>query len=78
MSMNLKLKISKPLSNLDSFLVEDLSQPGCPPVGRGRTMIQAIGDFFHRNQLTLGITFDVDPSALPAEMRRRERELQTR
>jgi len=76
--MNLKLHITKPQSNLDSFEVDDLSRPGSPAVGRGRTMIIAIGDYFHRNQTELGISFEVDPSALPAEMRRRQRELAKR
>lgn len=76
--MNLKLKISKPEYNLDSFLVEEVGRTGSPSVGRGRTMIQAIGDYFHVNQTDLGIVFEVDPSAQPAEMRRRSRELSRR
>lgn len=57
------------------FVVDDPSLPGTPTVGRGRTMKEAIGDFFHGNQDRLGIIFEVASSARPAEMRRRSREL---
>jgi len=60
------------------FEVDDLSRPGTPAIGHGRTMKEAIGDYFHANQAYLGIDFDVDESARPAEMRRRSRELNRR
>jgi len=60
------------------FEVDDLSRPGTPAVGRGRTMKEAIGDYFHANQLELGIKFDVEESARSAEKRRRSRELNKR
>jgi hypothetical protein len=60
------------------FVVDDTSRPGTPAVGRGRTMKEAIGDYFHANQLILGVTFDVDESARDAELRRRIRELRGR
>lgn len=60
------------------FLVEDKSLTGSPPVGRGRTMAEAVGNFVHVNQRRLDIDFVVDVSAQPAEMRRRYRELRKR
>jgi hypothetical protein len=61
-----------------SFVVDDLSRPGSPPVGRGRTMREAVGDYFHQNQTELNIEFEVDPSAQDAENRRRTYELSKR
>jgi hypothetical protein len=60
------------------FEVEDMSLPGSPPVGYGKHMMEAIGRFFHAHQTRLGIEFEVDESAVPAEMRRRQRELRRR
>jgi len=71
----MKLTISK---TGRQYTVDDKSRPGSPPVGRGRTMFEAIGDYVYANQSELDITFDVDESARPAEMRRRQRELEER
>jgi hypothetical protein len=71
----MKLRISK---EEDHFLVDDPTIPGSPPVGRGRTMLEAIGSWFHRNQDKMNLSFDVDESAQPAEMARRQRELARR
>jgi hypothetical protein len=68
----MRLSISK---SDGQFVVDDLSLPGSPAVGRGRTMKEAIGDFVHANQLRLGVAFDVDASAKAAELRRRSREM---
>ena len=73
----LTLRISKEEGYL-TFLVEDPTQTGTPPVGRGNTMMSAVGCFFHTNQSRLGISFEVAESAKPAEMRRRKRELARR
>lgn len=72
----MKLTISK--RDNGEFEVENLAIPGSPPVGYGRTMMEAIGRYFHANQTKLGIDFEVDETALPAEMRRRQRELRKR
>jgi len=69
------LKISK---ESGQFVVDDYRQPGTPAVGRGRTMMDAIGSYFHANQIRLGIIFAVDESARGAETRRRNRELKKR
>jgi hypothetical protein len=60
------------------FLVDDTSRCGSPPCGRGRTMFEAIGNYFHSNQRDLAIEFVVEKSARPAETRRRRRELAKR
>lgn len=41
-------------------------------------MMEAIGRWLHTNQDRLGIKFDVDESAQPAEQSRRRRELKRR
>jgi hypothetical protein len=71
----MKLRISKEDGR---FMVNDPELPGSPYVGRGRTMLEAIGGFFHAHQTRLGIDFEVDDTAVPAEMRRRRRELRRR
>jgi len=71
----MKLTISK---EDGLFMVDDRTRPGSPPMGRGRTMKEAIGDFFHANQTELKIEFEVHGTARPAEMRRRSRELRRR
>ena len=60
------------------FEVVDDSAPGSPPIGYGRTMMEAIGRWFHSNQTKIGLDFIVKDSAKPAEMRRRRRELSRR
>jgi hypothetical protein len=60
------------------FYVEDLSLPGSPPMGRGRTMKEAIGDWLFYNRKEVDVEFAVDDTARPAEMRRRQRELRKR
>ena len=72
----MKLTINKISSRL--FSVDDVSRPGSPIVGYGRTIKEAIGDYFHANQNELKIKFVVTESAKPAEMRRRRRELSKR
>lgn len=70
-----RLTISKPGKN---FQVDDLSRTGSPACGRGRTMKEAIGDYFFNNREEYDFDFDVDETARPAEMRRRARELAKR
>jgi hypothetical protein len=72
---SVKLTISK---EDNTFIVDDRTRPGSPPCGYGRTMKEAIGDYFHANQRDLNINFEVHSTALPAEMRRRSRELSKR
>jgi hypothetical protein len=62
----------------DMFIVDDRGRPGTPRVGYGRSIKEAIGDYFHGNQTELGIEFEVHGTAQPAENRRRRRELAKR
>lgn len=72
---NRKLTISK---DGEVFLVEDKTIPGSPPVGRGETMMEAIGSWFHRNQNDIGLEFEVDDSAWADEQARRRHEISSR
>jgi len=71
----MKLRLSKEDGR---FMVDNPKACGSPRVGFGRTIREAIGDYFHGNQKELGIEFDVDKSAWPAELRRRRWELSKR
>lgn len=55
----------------EMFVVDDLSEPGSPVVGRGRTLKESIGDYFINNQKQFGVEFEVKPQAQLAEHRRR-------
>ena len=60
------------------YMVDPIDKPGSPSCGRGRTMDQAIADFIRIYQKELGLEIEVDGSAMPTEMRRRQRELRKR
>lgn len=60
------------------FVVDDKSRPGSPPVGRGKSMEEAMGEWLRNNQTELGISFHVEESAVPDEAARRARELAER
>jgi len=64
----MRIKISK---NWEGFVVDPVSEPGNPPVGRGATMLEAMGDFLHHYQAKLGVQIEVDASAQEAELQRR-------
>lgn len=53
------------------FVVYEAPLIGSPTVGRGSTMIEAIGSWFHRYQSEIGLSFEVHPSARFDEMTRR-------
>ena len=72
----INLRISK--ENDETFLVDDPKRPGSPPVGRGRSMMEAIGSWLHHNRQIVGIKFYVDSSAWDDEMSRRKSELAKR
>ena len=65
------LKITKDSSG---FTVDRPASPGSPPVGRGRTMYEAIGAWMIANQTQFGVSFDVT-EVQATENRRRAREL---
>ncbi len=60
------------------FTVDEPGRPGSPPVGRGRTMMEAFGNYLINNQAYLGLTIKVDTTADATEQRRRVRELAKR
>jgi hypothetical protein len=62
----------------EGFVVDNKAMSGAPCVGRGKSMVKAIGDYFINNQTLLGYYFDVDPSAQKAEDKRRKKELAKR
>jgi hypothetical protein len=70
------LRISKP--SYGGFLVDDPSVPGSPPVGRGASAQEALGDWVFHNRDRVGVEFVVDASAQADEMERRRRELAQR
>lgn len=70
-----ELTISK---EREVFIVDDVTVPGSPPVGRGRTVNEALGEYLRNNQDRLGIKLVVHDSAMPTEMRRRKRLLKNR
>jgi hypothetical protein len=63
-----KIKISKSYGFIE---VDPVDLPGSPPVGRGRTIPEALGDFLIHYQNQLGLQIEVDESAREAELARR-------
>jgi len=60
-----------------TFTVDNPKAPGSPAVGRGPTMVSAIGAWFVAHQQELGYDFDVT-EVQGTEDRRRQRELAKR
>jgi hypothetical protein len=58
-----KLKINKETAG--TFVVDAVDLPGSPPVGRGRTVGEAMGNFLMVYQERLGIEIVVDTSVAP-------------
>lgn len=56
----------------------DPEPPGLYPVGRGDTIIEALGNFLIQYQKELNLTIEVDSSAVPDEMARRTEALKRR
>lgn len=76
----MKLVIKKNADSSPSyrFCVDTPERPGAVPVGYGRTMKEALGDWLINNQRDLNLFIDVDETAKPTEMARRRRELSKR
>lgn len=55
--------------------VDDPSLPGSPPVGRGESIYEALGQWLHFHRERLGIEIEVDASATEFEDARRQAEL---
>ena len=60
------------------YEVQPVPAVGACKVGRGRTMMAALGSYFHNMQRELNIEIEVDESAQHLEMARRRRELALR
>lgn len=60
------------------FVVDMADRPGSPPVGRGRTLKEALGDWLLNNQRELGMVVDITEAVVPYENRRQARELASR
>lgn len=60
------------------FVVEPKPVIGSPPVGRGKTMLSALGDWLHHNRNAVGVVLEIDSTAVEAEAARRKRELAKR
>lgn len=71
----MKIKISKRGSR---FEADPVDLPGSPPVGKGDTITEALGDFLRHYQAELGVQIEVDASAVEAEQKRRSDELEQR
>lgn len=65
--MPMKLQISKRGTR---FEVDPVEMPGSPPVGKGESVAEALGDFLIFYQARLGIEIEVDPSVGQAEQQR--------
>jgi hypothetical protein len=61
-----------------SIEVDPVELPGSPPVGRGSTIAEALGNFLICYQKELGLEIEVDDSAKKAEKKRRRDELAKR
>lgn len=62
------LKISKSECSFDVYVVE---RPGSPPVGKGSSIAEALGNFMLQYQGQLGVTIEAYASAQLAERVRR-------
>lgn len=60
------------------FVVDAPEWSGSPRVGRGRTMLEAIGSWLHNNQDFMDVEFELEGSVQETEQRRRQRELAKR
>jgi hypothetical protein len=56
-----------------SFEADPVDRSGSPRVGRGRTLLEAYGNFLIQYQDELGLKLVVDSSAWDAENRRRKK-----
>lgn len=60
------------------FTFDPVDSPGSPMVGRGKTLVEAAGDFLICYQREFGLELVVDSSAQAAENKRHEQELAKR
>lgn len=53
-------------------MADPVNLPGSPPVGKGGSIAEALGDFMIHYQEELGIQIEVDATAQQAELERRK------
>ena len=53
------------------FVADPIRRPGSPRVGRGNTLLEALGDFLIGYQTELGVVIEIAPTAQEAENERR-------
>jgi len=75
---NITIKKVVNQDNTYYFEVDCLDLLGSPPVGRGSSLKEAVGDWFLNYQDIIGIKVNIDDSAKATEERRRKRELAKR
>lgn len=44
----------------EDFVVDDPNEPGSPYVGRGKTVAEAVGNWFINNQPKANVTFELN------------------
>lgn len=62
----------------DRFEADPVNLPGSPAVGKGATIVEALGDFLISYQQDLGLEIEVDETAKAAEQQRRSEALSQR
>lgn len=65
----MKVKVSK---RGNRFEADPVELPGSPPVGKGDSIMEALGDFLHQYRAELGVEIELDGSARDAEQERRD------
>ncbi|WP_199031399.1 hypothetical protein [Ralstonia sp. ASV6] len=59
----MKIKISK---EAGGYVVDPVDLPGIPPVGRGKTVSEAMGDFLAHYHVQMGLEIELDLTAAEA------------
>lgn len=62
----MKIKISKETNG--GFVVDPVEFPGIPPVGRGNSVTEAMGNFMAHYHKQMGLEIELDASAVDAAM----------
>ncbi|MBP8276044.1 MAG: hypothetical protein KAX55_04040 [Propionivibrio sp.] len=60
----MKIKISK--DSRGGYMVDPVELPGMPPVGRGNSVTEAMGNFMAHYHKQIGLVIEVDASAAEA------------
>jgi len=63
----MKIRISK--GTTGGYVVDPVELPGTPPVGRGESVTEAMGNFVAHYHKQLGLEIEVDSSAVEAAVK---------